>query len=191
MMFKIRQYKWTAVSMEDTALKTAVAAAVKAALVPVNAELARVSEQLARVSEQLALVVSDNAELKEHVKKLEEDICAFAPDKIRNVSAQVSLFFCGDQPVPEEMLEQRKKHFQEMDEDKFFDFHTALEGEKDHTMRKLTANQWQVKFDNILDGRNGTIRFQVGIPFVQLSWKLVVCFSDIQRLETISKMKSG
>ena len=86
--------------MEDTVLKTAVAAAVKAALVPVNAELARVSEQL-------ALVVSDNAELKERVEKLEEDICVFAPDKIRNVSAQVLLFFCGDQPVPEERLEQR------------------------------------------------------------------------------------
>ena len=69
-------------------------------------------------------------------------------------------FFCDDQPVPEERLEQRKKHFQEMDEDKFFGFHTALEGEKDHTMRKLTANQWQVKFDNILDGRNGTIHFR-------------------------------
>uniref|UniRef100_A0A7S0M3G8 Uncharacterized protein n=1 Tax=Cryptomonas curvata TaxID=233186 RepID=A0A7S0M3G8_9CRYP len=139
--------------MEDAALKTAVAAAVKAALVPVNAELARVSEQL-------ALVVSDNAELKERVEMLEEDICVFAPDKIRNVSEQVLLFFCGDQPVPEERLEQRKKHFQEMDEDKFFDFHTALEGEKDYTMRKLTANQWQVKFDNILDGRNGTIHFR-------------------------------
>jgi hypothetical protein len=86
MIFKIRQYnKWTAVSMmmEDAALKIAVVAAVKAALVPVNAELARVSEQL-------ALVVSDNAELKERVEidnaellkelkerveMLEEDIC--------------------------------------------------------------------------------------------------------------------
>ena len=67
--------------MEDAALETAVAAAVKAALVPVNAELARVSEQL-------ALFVSDNAELKERVEMLEEDICVFAPDKIRNVSAQ-------------------------------------------------------------------------------------------------------
>jgi hypothetical protein len=53
--------------IEDAVLKTAVAAAVKAALVPVNAELARVSEQL-------ALVVSDNAELKERVEMLEEDI---------------------------------------------------------------------------------------------------------------------
>jgi hypothetical protein len=93
MIFKIRQYKWTAVSMEDAALKIAVVAAVKAALVPVNAELARVSEQL-------ALVVSDNAELeerveinnaelkelKERVEMLEEDICVLAPDKIRNVS---------------------------------------------------------------------------------------------------------
>ncbi len=54
--------------MEDTALKTAVAAAVKAALVPVNAEIARVSEQS-------GMVVLDSAELKERVEKLEEDIC--------------------------------------------------------------------------------------------------------------------
>ena len=72
--------------MEDTALKTAVAAAVKAAL----------ATELARVSEQLALVFLDNAELKKPVGKLVEDIAK------RKVSARVLLF----QPVQEERLEQ-------------------------------------------------------------------------------------
>ena len=71
--------------MEDTALKTAVAAAVKAAL----------ATELARVSEQLALVFLDNAELKKPVGKLVEDIAK------RKVSARVLLF----QPVQEERLE--------------------------------------------------------------------------------------
>lgn len=76
--------------MEDAALKIAVEAAVKAALVPVNAELARVSEQLALIvsdnAELKELVEIDNAELKElkeRVEMLEEDICVLAPDKIR------------------------------------------------------------------------------------------------------------
>ena len=43
-------------------------------------------------------------EVPVRVEMLEEDIRVFAPDKVRNMSAQILLFFCEDQPVPQDRL---------------------------------------------------------------------------------------
>ena len=77
--------------MDEKAVNALIQAALRTALIPCNAEI---------------------ADLKVRVEMLEEDIRVFAPDKVRNMSAQILLFYCGDQPVPQDRLDKRRKHFQ-------------------------------------------------------------------------------
>jgi hypothetical protein len=87
----------------------------------------------------IRLTLADNEE-----KMLMEDFCVFAPDKIRNLAAQILLFYCGDQPVLQDRLDRRRKHFQEMKDGKVFEFDETFNQNKNYTKRCLTALEWAV-----------------------------------------------
>mmetsp|Transcript_10828 Transcript_10828/g.23203 ORF Transcript_10828/g.23203 Transcript_10828/m.23203 type:complete len:176 (-) Transcript_10828:544-1071(-) len=93
------------------------------------------------------------------IQMLMEDIRVFAPDKIRNLAAQILLFYCGDQPVPRDRLDRRRKHFQGLEEGKVFEFDETFNQKKDYTKRCLTALEWAVKFDGMIENRDGVIHF--------------------------------
>ena len=126
--------------MDEKAVKALIQALIQAALIPCNAEI---------------------ADLKVRVEILEEDIHVFATDKIRNVSAQILLFYCGDQPAPQDRLDKRRKHFQEveMEDGKAFDFNEIFDGLEDYTTGRLTTDEWAAKFDRMIDNRDGIIHF--------------------------------
>ena len=113
-------------------------AAVQAALVPINLRL---------------------ADVKERIQMLEEDVRVYVPDKVRNLSAQILLFFCGDQPVPRDRLDRTRKNFQEMEDGKFFGFDETFNQRQGYTMRCLTAQEWVIKFDRLIENRDGVVHF--------------------------------
>ena len=165
----------------------AVNALIQAALVPYNAEIAmnnakiadlKVREEMynaeiadikvraemnnAEIADLNVRVEMNNAkiaDLKVCVEMLEEDICVFAPDKVRNMSAQILLFYCGDHPVQQDRLDKRRKHFQEMEDGQAFGFNETFNGLEDYTTRRLTTDEWAAKFDKMIDKGDGVIHF--------------------------------
>jgi hypothetical protein len=121
------------------------------------------------------LTLADN---EEKIQMLMEDICVFAPDKIRNLAAQILLFYCGDQPALQDRLDWRRKHFQEMEDGKVFEFDETFNQNKNYTKRCLTALEWAFKLEGMVENRDGVIHFG--------DWecRFEQCFSDIQRLRS-------
>jgi hypothetical protein len=99
------------------------------------------------------------ADHEEKIQMLMKDICVFALDKIRNLAAQIVLFYCGDQLVPRDRLDRRRKHFQEMEDGKVFEFDETFNQNKDYTKRCLTALEWAIKFDGMIENRDSVIHF--------------------------------
>jgi hypothetical protein len=76
--------------MDETAVKALIQEALTSALIPLIAEIAG---------------------HKVRLEMMEEDLRVFAPDRVRNLSAPIWLFYSGDQPVQQDRLAKRRKYF--------------------------------------------------------------------------------